>query len=149
MGVLTETAMRLRDEIVASRHARVALRGDLVRQTDERRTRVSALCAGFARDRADALRAWCGPTLAERQTAERQKRRRLAEEATAKAQEKQRGLAQEATAKAQAEKQPPAPPKAEPQRHQAAKAFTAPHARPPVAPLPPARKPPFRGSKKH
>src|ERR1035437_9081592 len=157
--------MRLRDEIVASRHARVALRGDLVRQTDERRTRVSALCAGFARDRADALRAWCGPRLAERQTAERQKRRRLAEEATAKAQEKQRrlaqeatakaqaekqrGLAQEATAKAQAEKQPPAPPKAEPQRHQAAKAFTAPHARPPVAPLPPARKPPFRGSKKH
>jgi colicin import membrane protein len=138
------------------------------------------LCAGFARDRADALRAWCGPTLAERQTAERQKRRRLAEEATAKAQEKlrrlaeeataktqekqrrlaeeatakaqaekQRGLAQEATAKAQAEKQPPAPPKAEPQRHQAAKAFTAPHTRPPVAPLPPARKPPFRGSKKH
>jgi hypothetical protein len=194
VGVLTETAMRLRDEIVASRHARVALRGDLVRQTDERRTRVSALCAGFARDRADALRAWCGPTLAERQTAERQKRRRLAEEATAKAQEKQRRLAEEATAKAQEkqrrlaeeatakaqaekqrglaeeatakaqekqrrlaeeatakaqEKQPPAPPKAEPQRHQAAKAFTAPHARPPVAPLPPARKPPFRGSKKH
>src|ERR1035437_8446587 len=94
--------MRLRDEIVASRHARVALRGDLVRQTDERRTRVSALCAGFARDRADALRAWCGPTLAERQTAERQKRRGLAQEATAKAQaEKQRGLAEEATAKAQ------------------------------------------------
>src|ERR1035437_5003576 len=149
--------MRLRDEIVASRHARVALRGDLVRQTDERRTRVSALCAGFARDRADALRAWCGPTLAERQTAERQKRRRLAEEATAKAQEKQRRLAEEATAKAQekqrrlaeeatangqAETRVPAPPKSDPRRHQAAKAFTAPHARPPVAPLPPARKPP-------
>ena len=72
MGVLTEATMRLREEIVALRRMRMALRGDLVRQTDERRTRVSALCAGFARDRAGAHRAWFGPTLSERQTAERQ-----------------------------------------------------------------------------
>ena len=60
VGVLTDTTMRLREEIVASRHMRVALRDDLVRQTDERRSRVSALCAGFARDRAGAQRAWFG-----------------------------------------------------------------------------------------
>jgi hypothetical protein len=60
MGVLTETTMRLREEIVASRHARAALRGNLVRQADERRTQVSALCAGFASDRAGAQRAWAG-----------------------------------------------------------------------------------------
>ena len=60
MGVLTETTMRLREEIVAARHRRVALRGDLVRQTDERRNRVSDLCAGFAVDRVGAQRAWVG-----------------------------------------------------------------------------------------
>ena len=134
MGILTETTIRLRDEIVSSRHARVALRGDLVRQTDERRTRVSALCAGFARDRAGAHRAWFGPTPSERQTAERQQQGRLAAEVRAKA---------------QAEKQPPATPKAEPQRHETAKPVPAPAARPPVAPLPRAQRPPFKGSKKH
>ena len=65
MGVLTDTMVRLRDEILSSRHARVALRGELVCQTGERRTRVTALCHGFARDRAGAHRAWLGPTLAE------------------------------------------------------------------------------------
>jgi hypothetical protein len=69
VGVLTETAMRLRDEIIALRHARVALRGDLLRQTGERRTRVSALCGGLARDRAGAHRAWFGPAPAKRQAA--------------------------------------------------------------------------------
>jgi hypothetical protein len=63
---------RLRDEIVSSRHARVALQGDVVRLTGERRTRVSAVCAGFARDRAGAHRAWFGPALSERQRADRQ-----------------------------------------------------------------------------
>jgi len=150
VGVLTETMMRLRGEIGAWRHGRVALQADLVRQTDERRTRVSALCTGFARDRAGARRAWFGPTLSERQTAERQKQRRLAEEATAKAQaERQRRLTEEARAKAQAEKQPPATPKAEPQRHEPAKPVPAPAARPSVAPLPQAQRPPFKGSKKH
>jgi hypothetical protein len=62
VGKLTETVTRLRDEIVSSRHARVALLGDLVRQTNERRSRVSALCAGFARDRAGAHGAWFGRT---------------------------------------------------------------------------------------
>ena len=68
MGVLTETTMRLRDEIVA-RAEPGALRGDLARQTNERRMRVSALCAGFARDRAGAGGAWFGPTPGERQIA--------------------------------------------------------------------------------
>ena len=71
--------MRLRDQIVASRHARVALRADLVRQADERRTRVAALFAGFASDRAGAGRAWFGPTPGERQAAERQQQREAAE----------------------------------------------------------------------
>ena len=60
MGVLTDATVRLREEMVAWRHMRVALRDDLVRQTDERRSSVSALCAGFARDRAGAQRAWVG-----------------------------------------------------------------------------------------
>jgi hypothetical protein len=76
MGVLTVTMTGLRDQIVSSRQARVALRGDLVRQTGERRLRVSALCAGFARDRAGAHRAWFGPKLVEGQTAERPQPRR-------------------------------------------------------------------------
>jgi len=188
VGVLTETMMRLRGEIGSWRHVRVALQADLVRQTDERRTRVSALCAGFARDRAGAHRAWFGPTLSERQTAERQQQRRLAEEARAKAQvaerQQQRRLAEEARAKAQAEEarakaqaeearakaqaeearakaqaaearakvqavqQPPATAKAEPKRHKPAKPVPASAARPPVAPLSQAKRPPFKGSKK-
>ena len=106
MGVLTEAMMRLRGEIGAWRHERAALQNDLVRQTDERRTGVSALCAAFARDRAGAHRAWSGPTLSERRAAERQ-RRLLAEEATAKAEqerERQR-LAEEAKAKAEQERE--------------------------------------------
>jgi hypothetical protein len=148
VGVLTETAMRLRDQIVASRHARVALRADLVRQTDERRTRVSALCAGFASDRAGAGRAWFGPTPGERRAAERQQQREAAENLRAKAREKQ-GRPAEETAKPQAEMRPPLPPKGEPHRHEAAKVFTAPHARPLAAPPPRVHKPPVKGSKKH
>jgi hypothetical protein len=41
----------------------------LLRQTGERRTRVSALCGGLARDRAGAHRAWFGPAPAKRQAA--------------------------------------------------------------------------------
>ena len=69
MGVLTDSMVRLRDEIVSSRRARVTLRDDLVCQTQERRTRVSALCGGLARDRAGAHRAWFGPAPAKRQAA--------------------------------------------------------------------------------
>lgn len=137
MGVLTVTMTRLRDEIVSSRRARVALRGELVRQTDERRNRVSAVCAGFTRDRAGAQRAWSGPTPAERQTAAREHQRRLLEEAAAKAQAEQSRPA------------PLAPPKAEPQRHETATPVPAPHVLSPVPPLPQAQKPPFKGSRKH
>jgi hypothetical protein len=137
MGVLTVTMTRLRDEIVSSRRARVALRGELVRQTEERRTWVSAVCAGFARDRAGAQRAWFGPTLAERQAAEREHRHRLLEEAAAKAQAEQSRPA------------PLAPPKAEPQRHETAKPVPAPQVLAPVPPLSQTQKPPFKGSRKH
>ncbi len=58
MGVLTQAMTRLRDEIVSSSHARMALRGALTRQTEERRAQVFDLCAAFARDRAGARRAW-------------------------------------------------------------------------------------------
>jgi hypothetical protein len=134
MGVLTEATMRLREEMMAWRHMRVALRGDLVRQTDERRTRVSALCGGFASDRAGAHRAWFGPTLFEGQTAERQQRRRLVEAARAKA---------------QAEEQPPATPKAEPRSHEPAKPVPAPAAQAPIAPVPRAERLLLKRSKKH
>ena len=148
MGVLTETAMRLRDQIVASRHARVALRADLVRQTDERRMHVAALCAAFASDRAGAGRAWFGPTPGERQAAERQQQREAAENLRAKTREKQ-GKPAEETAKAQAEMRAPLPPKGEPQRHEAAKVVTSPHARPTAAPQSRVHKPTIKRSKKH
>ena len=127
MGKLTESMTQLRDEIVSSRHARMVLRGDLVHQTNELRTRVSALCAGFARDRAGAHSAWFGSTLSERQTAERQQQHRLALEARAT----------------------PPPAKAEPQRHKAARPVPSPAARPPVARLPQAPRASFKRSKKH
>jgi hypothetical protein len=161
MGVLTRAMMRLRDEIVISRHSRLAFRGELVRQAAERRSQVSALCTAFARDRAGAHRAWFGPTLSERRTAERKQQQELAEAARAKAQEEQRRLAEEARAKAHveeqrrlaeearakahAERQPPAPAVEESQEHKTA----APVARPPAVPLPPAQRQPFKGSKKH
>jgi hypothetical protein len=118
----------LRDAIVSSRQARVALLGDLALQTDERRNRVSTLCAGFARDRAGAHRAWFGPLLFEGQTAERHR----------------------PAAKAPAEKQPPAAPKAEPPRHKPAhKPVAARAAQPSMAPLPRAKKRASKGLKKH
>lgn len=129
MGVLTVTMTGLRDAIVSSRQVRMALRGDLVRQTNERRISVSTLCAGFARDRAGAHRAWFGPSLFEVQTAERHRQRRPAEPAAAKA---------------PAEEHLPVTLPAESRRHEPAK---------PSAPLPQARKPLFKklfkGSKKH
>jgi hypothetical protein len=136
VGVLTVTMTGLRDAIVSSRQVRMALRGDLVRQTDERRIRVSALCAGFTSDRAGAHRAWFGPTLFGGRTAEAPP---------------QRGLVEAATAKARTEEQPPATPKAEPRRHQPAKKPVAAAAPPPpsMAPLSRAKKRSFKGSKKH
>ena len=128
MGVLTVTMTGLRDAIVSSRQARVDLLGDLVRQTGERRTRVSALCAGFARDRAGAHRAWFGPALLEGQTAERR----------------------QPAAKAPADEQPRATPKAEPPTHKPAhEPVAARAADPPMAPLPQASKRSSEGLKKH
>jgi len=83
--MLTDAMTRLHGEILSARHARVALRGGLVQRTVERRTRVSALCAGFARDRAGGRRAWFGPALSERQSAEIQPRRGLMAQAGADA----------------------------------------------------------------
>jgi hypothetical protein len=128
MSALSEAMTRLRNEIVSSRHARVALRGDLLRQTDERRRRVSALCAGFARDRAGAHRAWFGPVLSGRQTAERPP---------------QRGPAEEARVKARVEERPSAAPPAKPQRPASAESVPARAARAPKT-----RRPLSKGSKK-
>ena len=128
MGVLTVTMTGLRDAIATSRQARVALLGDLVRQTGERRARVSTLCAGFARDRAGAHRAWFGPLLFAGQTAERHRR----------------------AAKAPAEEPPPATPKAEPPRHKRAhKPVAVRAAQPSPAPLSRAQKRSSKGPKKH
>jgi hypothetical protein len=89
MGVLTEAMMRLRGEIGVWRDKRAILQHDLSRQAKERRAGVSASRAGFARDRAGAHRAWFGPTLSERQAAERQQQR-VADAGKAKAQREQR-----------------------------------------------------------
>ena len=128
MDVLTVSMTGLRDAIVSARQARVALLGDLVRQTGERRNRVSTLCAGFARDRAGAHRAWFGPLLFEGQTPEKHR----------------------PAAKAPADEQPPAAPKAEPPRHKHAhKPVAARAAQPSMAPLPRAKKRASKGLKKH
>jgi hypothetical protein len=128
VGVLTVSMMGLRDAIVSSRQARVALLGDLVRQNGERRNRVSTLCAGFARDRAGAHRAWFGPLLFEGQTAERHR----------------------PAAKAPAEQQPPVTAKAEPPRHKPAhKPVAARAVEPSMAPLPRAKKRSSKRLKKH
>jgi hypothetical protein len=115
MGVLTEATMRLQREMAALRRARVSLRSDLIRQTGELRSLVSAMCAGFASDRAGAHQAWFHPTLFEGQTAERQPRRRPAEDA--------------GRAKAPAEMPPPAARQAKPRRHAPAKRVPAARAR--------------------
>ena len=129
MGVLTVSMTGLRDAIVSARQARVALLGDLVRQTGERRGQVSTLCAGFARDRAGAHRAWFGPLLFEAQTGARHR--------------------QPAEAKTPAPEPPPAP-KAEPRAHKPApKPVAAQAAHTPVAPLPRAKKRHSKGLKKH
>jgi len=128
VDVLTVSMTGLRDAIVSARQARVALLGDLVRQTGERRNRVSTLCAGFARDRAGAHRAWFGPLLFEGQTPEKHR----------------------PAAKAPADEQPPAAPKAEPPRHKPAhKPVAARAAQPSMAPLPRAKKRASKGLKKH
>jgi hypothetical protein len=164
MGVLTETMMRLRGEIGAWRHERVVLQRDLARQTEERRTRTSALRAVFARDRAGAHRAWFGPTLSERRAAERQQQQlaakaqreqqqqRLAEEAKAKAQREyeQQRLAEEAKAKAQREHEhqqrlaEEAKAKAQREQTLSATAKSQPQGHNPAKPVPaPAARPPI------
>jgi hypothetical protein len=134
VGVLTDATMRLQKEMAALRQVRVALRSDLVRQTGELRTRVSALCAGFASDRAGAHRVWFGPTLFEGQAAARHPQRRPAEDARAKA---------------PADEPPLATPKAKPRRHSSAKPVSAAAARARVAPLRSTPKPHSKRSKKH
>ena len=150
MGALTEAMMRLRGEIGGLRHARVVMQHDLARQANERRRRVSALRAGFARDCAGAHRAWFGPTLSERRAEQRQQQQ-LAKETRAEVQRehKQQRLAEETRAKVQRKQQSPAKAKLRPQGHNPPKPVAAPAARPPVAPLAPAHRPPRKGSKKH
>lgn len=134
MGVLTKGILRLRDEIVSARHSRLAFRGELVRQTAERRSQVSALCTGFAGDRAGAHRAWFGRTPIGREAAGREKPRRPADPARDQT---------------RAERQPPATAEREPPERTTAEPVSAPAVRPPVVPLPAARRPPNKGSKKH
>ena len=135
MGVLTVTMAGLRDAIVSSRQARVALRGDLVRQTDERRMRVFDLCAGFTRDRAGAHRAWFGPALFEGRMAVRPP---------------QPGLVEAAKAKAPVREPPATTPKVAPRRHKPAhKPVAAAAAQPSSAPLPRSKRRFSKGLKKH
>ncbi|MGA2215305.1 MAG: hypothetical protein ABSH31_18675 [Bryobacteraceae bacterium] len=129
MGVLTETTMRLRKEMAAWRQIRVELQDDLVRQTGERRRRVSALCAGFARDRAGAHRAWYGPPPSERASAPRHQQHRPAWGV-------QPEVPHDSVQPEGAHREP-------------AKHVPAAGARPPVAHLPQSPRPPFKGPKKH
>ena len=134
MGMLTNSMTRLRDEIVSSRHSRLAFRGELVRQTEERRSQVSELCSAFSRDRAGAHSAWFGRTTAERQAAGGEGRHELAAPTGAKT---------------PAEPQPPAPAVQGPRKREAVASVAAPFVRPPAATFPAAQKSHFKGSKKH
>ena len=62
MGVFTDSAVRLRGEIDALRHARAACRQELERTTQARRLEVSKLLGAFAGDLEGARRAWSGST---------------------------------------------------------------------------------------
>ena len=102
MSVLTETMTRLHDEIVSANRSRKAFRGELVRQTEERRSQVSALCTGFARDLAGAHRAWLGRSPlrrspAERKTEEAEQQLQPAQHAPAKGRAPQKPHAAHAT----------------------------------------------------
>ena len=66
MGVLTESTVRLRDEILALRHNRQSLRSDLARSAQALRERIAALRLALANDMAGARRAWRGPGVASR-----------------------------------------------------------------------------------
>ena len=66
MGVLTESTIRLRDEILALRHNRQTLRSDLAESVQAIRERVAALRPAFANDMAGVRRAWRGPGVASR-----------------------------------------------------------------------------------
>jgi hypothetical protein len=90
MGVLTQTMTMLQNEIVSAKRARQASQKEREQQTADRRSQVSALCTGFARDLAGAHRAWLGRTTAEPTPTGKQSQRRPAESvsATAKAKPK-------------------------------------------------------------
>ena len=60
MGVFTESAVHLRDEIVALRRARAACRQELEGMTRARQLEVSKLLGAFAIDLEGARRAWFG-----------------------------------------------------------------------------------------
>jgi hypothetical protein len=62
VGVFTESAVHLRDEIVALRRARAACRQELERMTQARQLEVSRLLGAFAGDLEGARRAWSGST---------------------------------------------------------------------------------------
>jgi hypothetical protein len=106
VGTLTESMGRLRDEIVTLRQKRSLGQAELARVAAERRAGVDAMRLAFSQDRALAHRAWFGPTVVERRTAEIRQERRLAEEASARAQaEQERKAAKEAKVVAQAEQE--------------------------------------------
>ena len=85
MGVLTQTMTKLRNEIMSAKHARQVSQEEREQQTADRRSQVSALCTGFARDLAGAHRAWLGRTTAETTGKQRQHRPAELVSATAKA----------------------------------------------------------------
>jgi hypothetical protein len=66
MGVLTESTVRLRDEVLALRHNRLSLRTGLAESVQAIRGRVAALRQDVANDLAGARRVWRGPDVAAR-----------------------------------------------------------------------------------
>ena len=64
MGVLTESSVHLRDEIVAWRQARAGFRQRLESETKARQEAVAGLLAAFAGDLAGVRRAWSGLAVA-------------------------------------------------------------------------------------
>jgi len=90
VGVFTESAVHLRDEIVALRRARAACRQELERMTRARQLEVSKLLGAFAGDLEGARRAWFGSTPAPAPPAKPERQSRLTDTAPAGTDEQSR-----------------------------------------------------------
>jgi hypothetical protein len=105
MSVFTESAVHLRDEIVAWRRARAAFRNELERATQARQRQVSSWLGAVACDLAGARRSWSGLAPARPRAAAPERLPRRAEAAPAGPREHPRATPPEPAPKSPFKKQ--------------------------------------------